>query len=226
MKTIVIIPAYNEQTTIREVVDSVKKLNFINEVVVVDDGSSDQTSKRAKESGAIVLKHVINRGYGASLMTGTAYALQQDADFMAHFDADGQFEAKDIKEAIEPLQNGEVDIILGSRFLGKKSNVPFVRYLLLKTAIIFNGILTGVYLSDAHNGFRVFTRKAAEIMEVQQERMAYCTELLSVIRKANLRFMEISVKVHYTDYSRHKGQDSFFGALKIVKDLLVKKAIR
>ena len=122
MKISCVIPAYNESKSIALVISNLSP--FVNEIIVVDDCSKDDTFKKATESGAIVVRHIINRGQGAALRTGTKLALDRGADIIIHFDADDQFQATDIPEMLKPIIENRADAVLGSRFLGKKSNLP------------------------------------------------------------------------------------------------------
>ena len=112
---IAIVPAFNEEKTIGEVVQSLRP--FVDKVIVIDDGSYDLTAKRAREAGAEVLAHLLNRGQGAALETGRQAALKSNADIIITFDADGQFNAEEIPALILPIKAGECDVVLGSRFL-------------------------------------------------------------------------------------------------------------
>ena len=139
MKVICVIPAWNEADTIEQVITEVKLQ--VNEVVVVDDGSHDATAKLAVNAGATVLVHPINRGQGAALRTGTQYALDQGADIIVHFDADGQFVATEIVEVIAPIIDGSAEVVFGSRFMGKEHNLPpLKKRILLPLARLFNFI--------------------------------------------------------------------------------------
>lgn len=226
MNTFIIIPAYNEQKTIADVVNEVKKFG---RVVVVDDGSKDLTKDLAKNAGAEILTHIINRGQGAALRTGTEYALINDADIVIHFDADGQHNSSDIERIIEPILLDRTDIVLGSRFLKEKADsknkIPFIRFLLLKSAIIFTRVISGIKITDTHNGFRALSKNAAQKIKITQDGMAHASEILDEIIKNNLKYEEIPVEVKYTDYSKNKGQSSL-NSLNILKDLLFGKIFR
>jgi glycosyltransferase involved in cell wall biosynthesis len=213
---VVVIPAYNEEKTIRSVVGNVKR--FTSRVVVVDDGSSDQTYQKAKEAGATVLKHMVNRGQGAALKTGIDFALLIGADVIISFDADGQHLAKDIPRIIQPILDGTMDVVLGSRFLDKSSNVPRIRRLMLKLAIIFTRLSCGLELTDAHNGFRAFSRKAASTIDILQDQMAHASEITREIARHQLSYCEVPVTIQYTEDSIKKGQ-SAFDAWRILMDL-------
>lgn len=218
MKVIIVIAAYNEEKVIDKVIKSV--LTKVDEVVVVDDGSSDQTFGIAKESGAIVLRHFLNRGQGAALQTGINFALSLGADIIVTFDADGQFDPDEIEKIIKPLLLGEFDVSLGSRFLESKSEVPQLKGVILKLAVMVTKIYTGLSITDAHNGFRAISKKAAGLIKIRQDGMAHASEIIEQIRKHNLKFTEVPVTVKYTDYSLKKGQ-KISNSFKIVWDLIL-----
>ena len=217
-KICVVIPAYNEAGTIGRVVSEVKEK--VSEVVVVDDGSSDQTVSLAKQSGATTLTHFLNRGQGAALQTGIIFALKRGADIIITFDADGQHQTSEIDKIIKPLLLGEVDIVLGSRFLEltDKSKIPLSKRIILKLAVWFTKIYTNLPVTDAHNGFRAFSKKAAELIEIKQDGMAHASEIIEQIKKHNLKFKEVAVSIIYTEYSKQKGQ-RLSNSFKIIWDL-------
>ncbi len=221
----VIICAFNEASVIVSTVLAVKKLNY--SVVVVDDGSTDGTWAQIVNLPVYRLQHPINLGQGAALQTGMSFALQQNAEFLVHFDADGQHQAKDIEALLAPLRRGEADVALGSRFLRYADTqlVPVARRRLLKGAIVVDGLLTGVWLTDAHNGFRAFTHTAASRIHLYENRFAHATEILSQISKLKLRYIEVPTAIVYSDYARAKGQ-SFWNAFDIMMDVLVRKVLR
>ncbi|MEK9159016.1 MAG: glycosyltransferase family 2 protein [Patescibacteria group bacterium] len=220
LKLFVIIPAYNEEKTIAPVVRGVFASNPDAQVVVVDDGSSDKTARLAKESGAVVLQHVINRGQGAALQTGNTYALRAGADVIVHFDADGQFEPREISKLVEPITRAEAEVALGSRFL-KNNAIPLSKkYLILPLARLVNFIFTGLWLSDAHNGFRAMTGRAAGLIKINQDRMAHNSEIVRQIKEKKLSFVEAPVTVHY-----HRYGQGVSGGFKIIKDLLFGKFV-
>lgn len=156
-KAWVVIAAYNEEKTISNTVFGV--LSEIANVIVVDDSSVDATKSKAFEVGAHVLRHPINFGQGAALQTGIEYALQQGAEYIVTFDADGQHNPTEILPMLLALQQSKSEIALGSRFIGKTLNLHWQRRLLLKLAITFTRLTGGIKLTDVHNGFRVMTRR-------------------------------------------------------------------
>ena len=212
--TYIVIPAYNEQQSIEGVVQELGA-QYSN-VVVVDDGSSDATSEVARRAGAMVLRHVVNRGQGAALQTGITFALSRGAECIVTFDADGQHRVEDIAALTGPILRGECDIVLGSRFLNSSGEgIPVGRRITLRLAIRFTRIVNRLSITDTHNGLRAFSRRAAERIDLQLDRMAHATELLDQIRVSGLTYREVSVRVRYTDYSLAKGQ-SARGAFRIV----------
>jgi glycosyltransferase involved in cell wall biosynthesis len=221
MKIICVIPAYNEESAIYDVVSQVKQQ--VNTVLVVNDGSTDKTGELAHAAGATVLNHLINRGQGAALKTGTDYALKIGADVIIHFDADGQFLATDIPKFITALTAGESDIVFGSRFIAadKQNAIPkFKKNIIIPLARLANRLFLGVRLTDPQSGFRAMTSRTARIINWQQDDMAHCSEILFLAQKHQLNFYEVPIKVIYKKF----GQKLSHG-FKILKDLLIARVI-
>jgi glycosyltransferase involved in cell wall biosynthesis len=218
----VIVPAYCEARTIGETVRGLRALGAT--VVVVDDGSSDGTAPAARAAGATVLRHVLNRGQGAALQTGLQYALDHHAEFIVTFDADGQHQAEDVFTLLAPLIRGECEVTLGSRFL-RHTRIPRVRRWLLRGGVAFTRLVSGLRVTDTHNGLRAFTRRAAAALEIHLDRMAHASEILDQIAKQKFRYMEVPVEIRYTDYSMAKGQSSL-GAIRVVWDYLIGRWLR
>lgn len=217
----IVVPAYNEEDNIGYVIQSLFQNNFKN-IVVVDDGSSDDTARVAFENGAIVLRHVINRGQGAALDTGNQFLKNSDVDLVVHFDADRQFNPKDISVAISLLKEKNLDIILGSRFLDNRSKIPFFKkHFIFPIGRLVNYIFTGVKLTDVHNGFRIISKKALSKIKINQDRMAHNSEIIAQIKKHNLNFGECPVEVVYYEYGQGIG-----GGIKIIRDLFLSKIIK
>lgn len=200
--TSVVIAAYNESKVIRDVVSGVVAKGW--PVVVVDDGSADDTAVQAKVPGATVLRHCINLGQGAALQTGIDYALRTGARSVVTFDADGQHDPEDIALLVDALANH--DIALGSRFLGRVEGASQRRMALLRTATRVSNRLSGIQLTDAHCGLRAFRATAAPALRITQDRMAHASELLRKIRTSGLSLIEVPVTIKYTDHSMSKGQ--------------------
>lgn len=220
MKIFCVIPAWNEAHSISEVVASVRRQ--VNEVIVVDDGSSDETVSLAVAAGATVLLHPINRGQGAALRTGTQYALDQGADIIIHFDADGQFVAEEIPEALVPVINGQVEAVFGSRFLGKEHNLPpLKKRVLLPLARLFNFVFLGVRFNDPQNGFRVLSATAARQLNWQQDKMAHCSEILWLTRLTKIKYQEVGVTVRYSRFGQQMS-----GGWRIIGDLFLSRFLK
>jgi glycosyltransferase involved in cell wall biosynthesis len=158
---------------------------------------------------------VINRGQGAALQTGITYALARSADYIVTFDSDGQHRVEDIARLVAPIERAEVDITLGSRFLGQAVNMSIWRRLLLKAGVVFTRVFSGIKVTDTHNGLRGFSRRGAQHIRITLDRMAHASELIDQVATAKLPYREVPVEIRYTDYSRAKGQGAL-GAVKIV----------
>jgi polyprenyl-phospho-N-acetylgalactosaminyl synthase len=220
----IIIAAYKEEKKIGEVIQRLKEQKYRN-IVVVDDGSPDTTAHAAEQAGATVLTHVINRGQGAALKTGIDYAIKNDADFIVTFDADGQHQAEEISSLIIPIVNGECEAALGSRFLGKESNLPWHRRVVLKGGAFVIWFFSGIRLTDSHNGFRALTTHAASQLDLRSDRMEHASEIVEQIAKKRIMYKEIPVTIKYTDYSLEKGQSSF-AAFGILWEMIKGKLLR
>lgn len=218
-----VIPAYNEAACVGDVVRRVR--SQFPKVIVVDDGSMDQTGQAAAEAGAVVLRHIINRGQGAALKTGIDFALLCGAEVIVTFDSDGQHQLEDVPALIAPVCEGRCDVALGSRFLHPETNVPAMRKLTLKLGVVFTRLISRIKVTDTHNGLRALSRQAAQRIQIHQDRMAHASEILDEIGRLKLRFVEVPTRISYTEYSRRKGQRSS-AAFRIVWDFLVGRAGR
>ena len=251
MKIFIIIPAYNEGDRVYRVIADIQNnlqlLTYNLQLVIVDDGSTDDTFDQAFRTGVKILKHIVNRGQGAALVTGTKYALSHGADLIVHFDADGQHETMNILKLVQPIINKRVDVVLGSRFLEtaishklsaistnnlKKillsaysllltKDIPLSRRFFILGNLAINTFLTGVFLTDAHNGLRALSADAAEKINITQDRMAHATEYIQEIKRLDLSYKEISVNIKYRQVA--KKSQGFFDGVKILKELFLGK---
>jgi glycosyltransferase involved in cell wall biosynthesis len=220
----IIIPAYNESKSIVLVVSDLHKAGY-QHVIVIDDGSHDDTASRAEAAGATILRHAFNLGQGAALQTGIDYARLAGAEFIVTFDADGQHSVSDIALLVDSLVKTRADFALGSRFLNGCSHVPPIRRAMLQLATVFTRVTTGLQLTDAHNGIRAMTAKGAAAIRLRQNRMAHASEFLAQIARSGLEYIEQPVTIRYTAYSIAKGQktsDSFL----ILLDLFARTLYR
>lgn len=220
---VVAIPALNEAPFISRVVSDVVHAGF--ECVVIDDGSTDETAAIARRAGASVVSHPITLGQGGALQTGIEWALARGADLIVTFDADGQHRAADIAPLIEGLRHNDADFALGSRFLGSAVNMPPLRRVLLRAAIWFTRVATGLNVTDTHNGLRAMTRRGAMTMQLRQNGMAHASEILDKIARSGLLWVEVPVTIEYTADTLEKGQTSI-DFVAILVDLLMGRLSR
>jgi glycosyltransferase involved in cell wall biosynthesis len=217
----VIIPVYNEGEVVRQTIEQV--LAYYSNVVCVDDGSRDNSAQRIQETKALLVEHPINMGQGAALQTGIEFALQDPhTNYFVTFDADGQHDPKDVGTMLTALKHDKLDVVLGSRFLGATVNMPRLKRLVLSGAIRFTNIFSSVRLTDTHNGLRVFNRAFAERVDIRMTGMAHASEIIDKIGKGGWKYKEVPVTIHYTDYTRAKGQ-SVLNSLNIVMELFLNR---
>ncbi|HET7275111.1 MAG TPA: glycosyltransferase family 2 protein [Longimicrobiaceae bacterium] len=217
----VVIPMFNEALVIGGVVAELRAR--FRHVLCVDDGSTDESAARALEAGATVMKHPTNMGQGAALQTGLSFLLRDPRfQYFVTFDADGQHLVGDASAMLEEARRTGVDVILGSRFLQRGAGVPRARRVLLRGAVAFTRLTTGMRLTDAHNGLRVISRRAASTIDLRLSGMAHASEIITQIGKQKLSCREFPVTIRYTEYSRRKGQSNI-NALNIAFDVLAER---
>ena len=228
MKLIVIIPAYNEELTIGSVIKGLRKKGY-NDIIVVDDGSSDKTFEIASKEGVNVYKHMINRGLGGALNTGITGALREEADLLVTFDADGQHQVSDLLSMIEAIQKTRMDVILGSRFLSSLNNIPLHRRMILKMGVLFTNLTTGLKLTDTHNGLRVFNAQSLKNLKFCEFRMSHASEILEYIAIYHLSYKEHPVTITYASCSSRSTTGLYQDMIRsahILFQFLVSKVIR
>jgi glycosyltransferase involved in cell wall biosynthesis len=217
----VVVPMFNEHGVVEEVVTAL--LGVFPRVICVDDGSIDASGDVARAAGATVLRHPVNLGQGAALRTGITHALRDPRNkFIVTFDADAQHDVRDAVELAVTAMNNNVDVVLGSRFLQESQPIPGPRRFLLRAAVAFTRLTTGLPVTDAHNGLRAFSRSAAETIVIRQPGMAHASEILSEIARLKLSFIERPVSVKYSEFSMAKGQ-SGINAINVLHELLMAK---
>ncbi|HNV96766.1 MAG TPA: glycosyltransferase family 2 protein [bacterium] len=219
-KIFIIIPAWNEEKNISPILEELTK-KYEN-IVVVDDESTDKTSEIVSKHSVVLLKHIINRDQGASLQTGNDYALNNGADIIVHFDADGQFLVDEIQEIINPIINENYDIVFGSRFMSKKSKMPWVKKnILFPIGRIVNRVVLKIKTTDPQSGFRAMTRDTAQKIQIEHDRKAHCSEILHKAFKYKLKIKEVPMTVIYNRFGQN-----FSGGVTIFKDLILKKILK
>ena len=216
----VLIPLFNEGKVIHGVVSDLT--SRFSHILCVDDGSSDDSASIARTAGATVLRHPINLGQGAALQTGFDYLLTRtEATHVITFDADGQHRLADALVMLELARRKTLSVVFGSRFLDKRTKPGFKKRAVLKVAVLLTRAITGLRLTDAHNGLRVLSREALRHIRLQQNGMSHATEIVHQLAVAKLSWIEHPVEVLYTDYSRRKGQ-SLLNSINILIDLMVR----
>lgn len=220
----VVIPVWNEGKVIRKTIQDVLKVYPF--VVCVNDGSKDNSANEIKKTSAVLVEHPINMGQGAALQTGIEYGLQYpEVEYFVTFDADGQHSITDVQKMHKTLKSKQYDIALGSRFMGTAINMPGLRRIAFRLAILFTSIFSGIRLSDAHNGLRMFTRDFAEKLHMTMPGMAHASEIVDKVGRGKWRYVEVPVTIHYTDYSRAKGQ-SALNSVNVLLELLFSRVGR
>lgn len=244
LKLSIVIPGHNESRTIAQVLDGLLRLDLPNlqkEIIVVDDGSSDETAAVArsavsspavslsnppnpsKERAAcetiIVVTHLLNRGLGGALGTGIEAALRRNADLIVTFDADGQHAPADIPKVIGPILANQADAVIGSRMLGG-DGMPWHRRIANHLANLFTWILFGFRTTDSQSGLRAFSRFAAERIRIASNNYEVSSEICGEIGRQHLRLTEVPIRPIYTDYSLSKGQGFLTGIRTLLRMLL------
>ncbi len=219
--TYIIVRVYNEASVVRRVVEKI--LEKYEYVVCVDDGSHDDSVEEILKTKAFLVRHPVNLGAGAALQTGIEFALEdKNAQIFACFDADGQHSLDDLTKMVDMLRHEKLDMVIGSRFMGKTEGMSLFKGLLLKLAIIFSNGTSGVKLTDAHNGLRVFNRHAAETMQLTVPGFGYASEMTERISQNGYTYKEAPVTITYSDYSKAKGQP-MLNSVNIAFDLLLNR---
>lgn len=222
----IVIPMYNESKVIKNVVTKLKEIRKYDNIILVNDGSKDETLEICKTiPGVYILTHVTNLGAGAAQQTGIEFAKRLGLNYVVTYDADGQHDANDIEVFVNLIKEKNYDLVLGSRFLGKTINMPKLKGIVLKTSIWFGYIFGGIKLTDSHNGFKVINLKNIPDFEFTQNGMSHGSEIIDIIKRKNLNYVEYPHTITYTDYSMEKGQ-SISNSINIVVDYLIKRRMK
>lgn len=217
MRVFAVIPAYNEERTVGEVVAEVRK--YVDEVVVVDDGSSDSTHTEAKKAGARVLRHAANLGLGGALKTGCEYAVKKGASAIVTIDADLQHEPEEIAKLLKALSEG-CDIVFGSRNL---KSMPMIKKMGNFAIYLASKLIFGSEIKDTQTGFRAFTRDAYEKIKWSSSGYSVASEIAVNASKHKLKYREVEIATIYKD--AFKGTTMLDG-LRIVFDLILWKVTK
>lgn len=218
----VVIPAYNEGAVIRDVVKKSRQIFdgavYTIDIIVINDGSNDDTSSEARKGGATVIDHILNSGVGAATATGLSYANQMGYALAATMDADGQHNPSDVLQGIERLGRNEVDLLIGSRLIDS-SGMSKVKVLGNKGLSFITYLLFGTHVTDSQSGLRIFSRRALDSLRWRTSGYEFCSEMLWRAKQINLEIDEYPIKAVYTEYSLNKGQNNW-NAINILKSLL------
>jgi glycosyltransferase involved in cell wall biosynthesis len=216
-----VVPVFNEAEVIGSVVKEI--LTHCPHVVCVNDGSTDGSHDEILNAGAFLVNHPINMGQGAALQTGIEFArMLPGVRRFVTFDADGQHRLEDALRMLDTLDETDVDIVLGSRFLGEINGASLLRRTVLRMAVQFTNATSGVRLTDAHNGLRAFNRHVADTMRITSSDMTHASEIIELINRNGYKYVEVPVTIEYTQYSMTKGQ-SVLNAVNIAFDTLLRK---
>ena len=202
MKIIAGIPAFNEEKNIASIITRLS--GVVDTILVCDDGSTDLTSEIAKKMGVLVIKHEKNLGYGGAIRSIFLKAKEMDGDILVTFDADGQHRVEDIEKVVEPIKNNTADLVIGSRFLDKKSNVPNYRKIGIKVITKITNVSIKKKLTDSQSGFRAYNKQVLSQISPSDIGMGISTEILIKSSSKGLRIMEVPITILYSgDTSTH-----------------------
>ena len=213
-----VVPAFNEQKVIKDIINNLLK-KFPN-VIVVNDGSNDRTLEIINELDIKVLSHEINLGVGAAVQTGFDYVSKiPNAKAVITFDADGQHLVDDAVAMAKEILICDEGIIFGTRFPKHSKNIPKLKRIVLKLIARITDLVTGVTLTDAHNGLKAYKVSTIKELELQFSSYSYESELITQVAKKKIDYKEMPTDIKYTSYSIKKGQKLLNGLL-IIEDLL------
>lgn len=196
-KVIAIVPAYNEERSIGSLILNLR--SFITNIIVVDDGSTDSTTRIAKAAGAIVVAHDQNQGKGVALNTGIRIVRKLSPDAVVTMDADGQHNPSEIEQVIDPVLKGEADIVIGSRYLRHESEVPVVRILGHRFFNLVSHTLSRTRSTDSQSGFRALSPRAIEKIEFTSSGFSVESEMQFLAHEYDLKLVEVPITITYHD---------------------------
>jgi glycosyltransferase involved in cell wall biosynthesis len=199
-RIIVIIPAYNEERFIGSVILKLKK--FPVEVIVVDDGSTDDTASIAKMAGVVVFRQESNQGKGTALNIGLHAARESSPDVIVMLDADGQHLPEELPQIVSPILAGEADIVVGSRYIQNTSNTPIIRRWGHRFINLATTLPSGISVSDSQSGYRAFSRRAFELADFHSDGFSVESEMQFLAHEHHLKVMEVPITIRYTDKAK------------------------
>lgn len=194
-KVIAGIPAYNQENNISEVIRKASK--YVDEVIVADDGSTDNTARVAEAAGAIVIRSEFNQGAGHATKTCFRVAKERDADVLVTLDSDGQHNAEELPRVLAPVIERVADLVIGSRFLDDNYNIPRYRRFGINVITSLLNIASEVKVSDSQSCFRSYNRKALSCLNITEKGFAFSIELLVQARRKGLAITEVPISCVY-----------------------------
>ncbi len=209
-----VIPARNEATSIASVLQNAKKMVPGNRIIVIDDGSNDQTFSEAMAQGVIVLRHIINLGKGAALKTGCRYAYQKGAEGFIFMDSDGQHNPKDIPRILQSLEGNDIVFTYRNR---KSVHMPLIKKFGNFSIDLLMKLLFQIKVQDSQCGYKAITRQAYEKLALISNDYSIESEIAAKTGKYRLRFAQIPIETVYAD--RYKGTTVFDGINIVMKML-------
>lgn len=220
-KVAVLIPAYNEAESIERVVKAIRKTNSDFDIIVIDDGSSDDTAELAEKAGAMVLSLAVNMGYGAALQTGYKYALKHNYDYTVQIDGDGQHDPKFIDQLLDTLKNGS-DVAIGSRFMGNLGNYknPALRQIGMMFFRFLIYVFIKIKITDPTSGFQALNKQVIRFFAKSKQ---YPTDfpdadVIILLHYAGFQVSEIPVVMYNneTGKSMHSGFKPIYYIIKML----------
>jgi glycosyltransferase involved in cell wall biosynthesis len=222
---LILIPAYNEGASIGELVRQVRESYPNYRVVVVNDGSRDNTAQVARTAGAEVVSHPFNMGYGVAIQTGYKYALAKGYDFLVQIDGDGQHDPAFIPKVLAPVLDGETDFALGSRFLDAKSYEPsLARQVGIGFFCRLVSVLIGMRITDTTSGYQAFNREVIRYFTTEIFPCDYPdADMLLTLHRAGFRIREVPVRMYASPNgkSMHAGWKPLYYMFKMLLSIFV-----
>jgi glycosyltransferase involved in cell wall biosynthesis len=219
---VAVIPAYNEAKRIAAVVERARA--HVDDVLVVDDGSTDDTGAVSRAAGARVVRHLQNLGAGGATMTGIEAARRLGATVVVTLDADGQHDPAEIPLLLKPIEEGRADIVFANRF-GRRNRIPLIRRVFNGLGNILTFAAAGKWVSDSQSGFKAFGPLALKEVDLRMSGFEFCTEIVREAARHRWRVAEVPTKVIYSEYTMAKGQ-SFSNGVKTALKILLRSFLR
>lgn len=225
----VVMPAFNEESVIADVIKelpesiSIRTRVYQIVLIVVDDGSSDDTVSAVEQSNAKLVRHILNFGAGAATRTGLDYAREAGFRYVVTMDADGQHHKDDITKLMREISKDKADLIIGSRLINAEG-MPWHRVAGNKFLSFLTFLMFGVFVTDSQSGLKAFNARSLEKIKFFSNNFAFCSEIIWKAHQQKLRIEEVPIRALYSEYSLSKGQSNW-DALHILRELLKRRLL-